>query len=275
MSQASSRSTSELHIARLVLDQEMPARRVIRPSTKDYFFCYFPHTCTVTDDNGQTTHPAHTWICWNAEQDHSYGHDDQAWLHSCMHLSGSLVDELFKSLPMNKAGSVANPTALQLALSLLFECLQHQQDTQVASLKADNYSIILNCLRSIVQLALQTPRQDADREIAQLRRFLDTHFHQVIRLDQLAEKFHLSVSSLRSRFKASYDCSVIEYVIRCRMQHAHYLLSDSSCSINEIATRTGYHDLVHFSHVIKKRFGQSPRNLRKRLLAQHEILKRN
>ncbi len=237
---------------RLVLHQEMPAHVVERPGTNDHFFAYFHQAGQIGSQLGVNRHPAHSWICWGADDRHVYGRDDSTWLHSCFHITGSKVEQLFSKLPQNTVGSIANPPAFHACLDMLYHNALAKAEQQ----------LILSNLECLMQICLQKTKTSSDDEMITVKTFIDEHFKQALNLELIAEQFHMSASSLRARFKRAFKQSVIDYLIQRRLQHAHYLLHDQDMPIAEIAKQVGYDDSAYFSRLIKKQFGKSPRALR-------------
>ena len=84
-----------------------------------------------------------------------------------------------------------------------------------------------------------------------------------VTLPMLAKTAGLSVSHFCAQFKAAFGCTPVRCLIEHRLDHAAYLLADTTLGIAEIAQRVGYTDAFHFSKTFKKRFGKSPRALRR------------
>ena len=245
---------ANIGIQRLVIDQVMHHGAVRRPSTKDYFFVYSPQRSYFADETGEAMHPAHSWVCWGPEHDHIYGHDEKTWTHSCFHVHGDGARQLFQQIPMNRCGQINNPKAFTAALHLLFICLSESETYDEA--------LITSCLQSIIQLCRQQASTQTPSDLVDTWRYLKQHYREQHSLDSLAERVHCSVASLRQRFKAHYNVTLIEHLINVRMQEAQYLLLHSEIPINDIAKNVGYDDPAYFSRLIKKHFGHSPRALR-------------
>lgn len=60
------------------------------------------------------------------------------------------------------------------------------------------------------------------------------------------------------RFRQSFGMTPGEYLRRCRLDRARWLLRRSSAGLAEIAVATGFSDQSHFSNVFRKGFGVSP-----------------
>jgi AraC family transcriptional regulator len=63
---------------------------------------------------------------------------------------------------------------------------------------------------------------------------------------------------LARRFRQSFGMTPGEYLRRCRLERARWLLRRSSAGLAEIAAATGFSDQSHFSNAFRKGFGVSP-----------------
>src|SRR5699024_11703304 len=83
----------------------------------------------------------------------------------------------------------------------------------------------------------------------------------------------ISIKDVEAQTKLSFDYFITvfhdelgltphQYIIRCRMNHSHFLLENTHKSIQVIAKECGYQSTNHFSTKFKEFFGYSPRNLK-------------
>ncbi|MBO5938078.1 MAG: helix-turn-helix transcriptional regulator [Clostridia bacterium] len=70
-------------------------------------------------------------------------------------------------------------------------------------------------------------------------------------------------STLGFKFRREFSCSIGEFLTEERMKHARRLLSSTSFSVGEIATRCGYENIYYFSSAFHKRNGISPTEFRR------------
>lgn len=79
-------------------------------------------------------------------------------------------------------------------------------------------------------------------------------------LDALARASGTSRASLARNFAAEVGTSPMQFLAERRLAVAHELLSSSSSSLDEIATRVGYASAFSLSKAYKRIYGQAPRN---------------
>ncbi|MEJ6007041.1 helix-turn-helix transcriptional regulator [Paucibacter sp. AS339] len=80
-------------------------------------------------------------------------------------------------------------------------------------------------------------------------------------LQQVADAFHLSASSLQRRL-AEESASVSQCIREVRLETAMALLQDSGLQVSEVASRCGYDSHSRFSAAFRERFGFAPSHLR-------------
>jgi AraC family transcriptional activator of pyochelin receptor len=83
-------------------------------------------------------------------------------------------------------------------------------------------------------------------------------------LDDLANEVALSRTSLSAGFRQILGQSVFDYIQDLRMQHALALLNQRGASITQVAYAVGYNHASSFTVAVQRRFGATPRELRKR-----------
>ena len=93
-------------------------------------------------------------------------------------------------------------------------------------------------------------------------RYINNHFSEKVRIQDLAKKIGISRSYLVKLMKQETGMSPQEYLIETRMRRAADLLSRSNDSIRTIAAECGYEDALAFSKVFKSRYGCNPSDFR-------------
>ena len=76
--------------------------------------------------------------------------------------------------------------------------------------------------------------------VQQVHQYLVEHLDSRVTQAELAQRYHISLTSLKGAFKQVYGLPINTYLRRCRVQHAEQLLFTTDLSILEIAQRVGY-----------------------------------
>lgn len=113
---------------------------------------------------------------------------------------------------------------------------------------------------------------DADLEnryistVREIQNEFDKNCKKQYTLKSLAEKYHISESTLSHNFKAIVGVSVFEYLMSSRVATAKNLLAKTNKDISEIVEECGFTDCANFSRTFKKRLYMTPSEFRKKHL---------
>ncbi|NWK56205.1 AraC family transcriptional regulator [Verrucomicrobiaceae bacterium N1E253] len=89
-------------------------------------------------------------------------------------------------------------------------------------------------------------------------RYLDSHLHEGLGLDVLAEQMGLSPEHFCRVFKRDFQVTPMRYVMRRRVHLAQQLLCQTNLKHYDISDRCGFSDTYHFSKVFKQMVGVTP-----------------
>ena len=109
----------------------------------------------------------------------------------------------------------------------------------------------------------ESARGAAAQTVSRAIRFMEEHFTEPCRLDDMARAVHLSAHYFCELFKAGTGMPPGKYLARLRVEHAKYLLLTTRLPVTEIALRAGFCDSSYFARVFKAVAGVSPRDFQK------------
>lgn len=140
-------------------------------------------------------------------------------------------------------------------------------------LKPVNYEEFGSCIDNLkislferrVSTESETKEQD-ERTISSITRYLHEHLSEEISLSILADEFHLNPQYISQLFKNEIGVGFLAYLTNIRMEKAKKLLLSTSLSIAEIAEQSGYEDYRVFTKVFKKSEGNTPSQYRRDFL---------
>lgn len=104
------------------------------------------------------------------------------------------------------------------------------------------------------------------QKVHEVALYLQTHIHESVSLEELAQRFFMSRSYLTRSFRNVTGFSVVEYMTYIRIQKAQQLLRESDRSITEIADLCGFGNITYFEKVFKEATGQTPVQYRKNVV---------
>lgn len=240
-------------------------RGVIRRprGTGDYLFMLFHDevSASCSPEPGEV-HPPETLMIWPPGAGQFYGSETRAYSHTWIHCSGTRVRAWLREtgLPTLKPLAVRDPRVFADCLLALHEELtaHAEPDAVIAA------NLFENGLRRLARgLRLGEAPAPLPEGLLAARRLIGMSSAGPVTLPMLARTAGMSVSSFCERFKKAFGRPPVQCLIEHRLDHAAHLLDDTTLGVTEIARRAGYADPFHFSKAFKKRFGKSPRELRR------------
>lgn len=88
--------------------------------------------------------------------------------------------------------------------------------------------------------------------------YIHANYRKDITLNDMCELACLNRTTLNEKFKAVYQCTCMEYLLRHRLKMAQELLSNTNMKVNEIAENCGFKYYTYFVRQFTKRLGISP-----------------
>lgn len=125
------------------------------------------------------------------------------------------------------------------------------------SSNTDIEEFIIGLIKKIVDMDAAEV-QDAKSMVCEIKKFIDTHFHEDIGLITVADHYHLNFKYLSKVFKNMTGLPFCEYLTMVRMDRAKMLLEETKLEITEIADSVGYSNQEYFYKVFKKTTGKTP-----------------
>lgn len=100
------------------------------------------------------------------------------------------------------------------------------------------------------------------RRVSKVKDYIDQHYAEPIRLEDLAALVMMSPSALSRFFKHHAGRGPMDYIIDVRVGSAARMLVDTATSISEICYACGFNNLSNFNRTFKARRGYTPRDFR-------------
>ncbi|XHO76155.1 HTH-type transcriptional activator RhaS [Burkholderia gladioli] len=103
-----------------------------------------------------------------------------------------------------------------------------------------------------------SPDDSRASRITRAVEWIQAHFAESMRIDDLARHANMSVSSLHHHFKEATAMSPLQYQKRLRLYEARSLLLRRSRDLGVVAASVGYDKLSQFHREYKRQFGLTP-----------------
>jgi AraC family transcriptional regulator len=101
-----------------------------------------------------------------------------------------------------------------------------------------------------------------DRRLRRAIEFMHDNYERELALEEIASAAYLSEYHFARLFKQITGVTPHVYLANVRLEHARRLLSETSLSISQIASRVGYQSQSHFTKMFKSVTGVTPRTYR-------------
>ncbi|WP_181832948.1 AraC family transcriptional regulator [Bacillus taeanensis] len=183
--------------------------------------------------------------------------DSEEWEFIFITLTGKEAFRCWEFIN-RKAGPVVtlspHSTVIQLLINLYRETSMKQlKDGYTASAKA--YEFIMECYRFAKNI--EKVEHAIPDNIMRAITYMNTHYHEQITLNDIAEKVELSRFYFIKQFRKHFNMTPLHYLTKVRMEKAVELLRQTDFSIEEVALKTGYSNGNYFNKVFRKAVGTS------------------
>jgi AraC-like DNA-binding protein len=145
------------------------------------------------------------------------------------------------------------------AATRLMECLAQPSDVDLlAPLVVEE--ILIRLLRSRIgpRVAQMGFAESSVHRLAKAISWLRSNFSQPMKVEELAELVHMSVSSFHEHFKSVTSMSPLHYQKVLRLQEARRLMLSSMMDASAASQRVGYLSASQFSREYSRFFGSAP-----------------
>lgn len=120
-------------------------------------------------------------------------------------------------------------------------------------------------------------RGDLEREeyVDRLIRFIEQHYMEDLKLDDLVKEVHVSKFHLMKLFREATGKTITDYLYERRINQAKLLfLYEKEISVTHVCYEVGFKHLAHFSRLFKKQVGHTPETYKKLAHAAGEQARR-
>jgi AraC-like DNA-binding protein len=151
------------------------------------------------------------------------------------------------------------------------EALIRQIEEESSAQAVGHEAMLLSLLVHLITFLSRRYGQSRDTEarsllrVGQLIRTLEQDYTQPWTLEQLAQRAHLSRSSLMRTFRQATGQAPIDYLISRRIEAAMRDLQQTQRSVTEVALDAGFSDSNYFARQFRRVCGCAPSDFRRRM----------
>jgi len=125
-------------------------------------------------------------------------------------------------------------------------------------------SLMVHNIGSEAEHPFSSKTQRDEQRIKKTLYYIETHFREQIRIEDIAASAEISVSTLLRLYHDILHTTPIQYVLKYRLEQIRDELSiDPYSSIAEIAYSFGFNDISYFNRCFLKAYSETPSEFRK------------
>ena len=134
-----------------------------------------------------------------------------------------------------------------------------------ANNKKDPYYLNLMTNKALVEILHLKDNEatPADQYVEQTKNYINYHYFSIVNIDEIATHVALHKVYLQRIFKERTGMTVWNYLTRCRLEKAVYMLIHSDMPISDIDVSVGINSRQNFYLLFKKFYHMSPSEYRK------------
>ncbi|MFB9274640.1 response regulator [Cohnella cellulosilytica] len=122
----------------------------------------------------------------------------------------------------------------------------------------DMFDWLQELFTTIINIS-NSSRHSKEKVIQSLKAYIDTHYAEDVKLEDIAEIQHYNASYLSIVFKEVMNINFQDYLLKVRMDNAQSMLLSGKHKVKDIARMTGFKNPHYFSTVFKKAKGVTPK----------------
>jgi AraC family transcriptional regulator of arabinose operon len=233
----------------------------------DYLFLYLKSNVTILTAEGEVSTQEPSFLLYEKGFPQKYYDETGPFVNDWMHFQGNGVKEFFTRLDIPVNQIMVLQDATQISFMLQDICTESRQQGKF-------HKEILDYKMKVMFYKFSDLYHEEIKFSDKLNRYRRA-FHEVrnriysyapggnaTKVSDIAESLNLSTSYFQHIYKKLFGVSVMNDIIKSRIEYACYLLASNSDSISEIAFQCGYENKEHFTRQFKDITGYTPRQYR-------------
>ena len=90
---------------------------------------------------------------------------------------------------------------------------------------------------------------------------MNTYLLKPLSMNELARLSGRSLSAFKRDFEEEFHSSPGHWIRRKRLEHAHFLLRNTTKNVSEVSLEIGYESVSHFIKAYKQQYGATPKRV--------------
>lgn len=124
-------------------------------------------------------------------------------------------------------------------------------------------AILSTCIDKSAGFSQEITEDVAEHDIFEALTYVKKHFSEELTAGEMAKRLGYTPNYFSMKFKSLTGKKFIDTVNDERLSLAYYMLSTMDISVNNVSEYVGYSSIAYFSRMFKKKFGKTPREVKK------------
>ena len=154
-----------------------------------------------------------------------------------------------------------DPAVASVARSLVFSDVNAHLLQPYVNAKATEL-LCLTLDRLINRVTNPIQQISLNDRLTRVKSALEKDLQATFSIEKLSEEFHIPKRELNQAFESAFGVSIREYSTMVRMGRSVFLLAETTTPLKQIAFEVGYGHTSNFCLAFKRRFGETPTNVR-------------
>lgn len=180
------------------------------------------------------------------------------WMHAhrfrAMYPEVNLVDEKI----MTEEDGIYTSGGAYAFTALLLHLIEKYAGRQEAIMAAKAFSLDISRDNQSDFIIFEGQKDHNDEVVRSVQAFIETHYEDDIRVDELADQFAVSRRTLERRFKQATHNTITEYKQRVKVEAAKRDFETSRKNVSEVMYDVGYSDTKSFRNLFRRITGLTP-----------------
>lgn len=229
-----------------------------------YAFLLFKQPVSILENGRLVKTVENTCVLYEKWAPQLYYNEEADYRHDGFFFDGEDLPLFLRrlNLPLNTPFPIKNPKAVTAMI----------KEIAAESLLKETYSAAIVDLQlqaffyKLADLLLHQESYSHSYypQFQQIRTDIYRHPEQQWAAQALSEELHISLSRFQHLYKSFFSASLMQDVIKSRIEHAQYLLKSTYGTVGAVAEACGYNNEEHFMRQFKKLTGLAPGDYRKR-----------
>lgn len=166
----------------------------------------------------------------------------------------NLVDEKI----MTEEDGIYTSGGAYAFLNLVLHLIEKNAGREVAVVASKAFSIDIDRDSQSAFIIFEGQKDHGDDKVIKAQKYIEDHYQETIRVDDLADLFAISRRTLERRFKKATSNTVTEYIQRVKVEAAKKDLESTRKNVNEVMYDVGYSDTKSFRDLFRRITGLTP-----------------